>query len=285
MLLVSVVFTVVLLAGVLVLTGRFPIASYLTFWAVWTGTFAAYVAVESIRAARAVNRLRVSPGEPNDAPLRLGAEAIASRYRGRVFRSRATLFGLPLLDLNVSDSLPLAGQGQSTPAPRERRVARGWIAVGDDARGILLAVGHTARGLVAVGGRAVGVLSLGGMAVGLVAIGGFALGVVAVGGLGVGVLALGGGALGWQAAGGGAFAWDVAVGGGAVARDYAVGGAAWARCANDDAARTVLLDHPLAHAVQWSVASAVLALASFILFCVLTPLTVFPLMYRRQEPG
>ena len=136
-----------------------------------------------------------------------------------------------------------------------RRVARGWIAIGDDARGILLAIGSTARGLIAVGGRAFGVVSFGGLAVGLVAIGGLGLGVLGIGGLGAGVYAFGGGAVGWRSAGGLAIGWDVACGGGAFARhaaiggaaiagDYAVGGEARARHANDEAARSVLVHHP-----------------------------------------
>ncbi len=144
--------------------------------------------------------------------------------------------------------------GSSAP-DGQRRVARGWIAIGDDARGIVLAIGSTARGLVALGGRAFGVVSFGGLALGLVAIGGVGLGVLGIGGLGAGVYAFGGGAVGWRSAGGLAAGWDfacggaafaghAAIGGAAIARDYAVGGAAHARHANDQAARGVVLDHP-----------------------------------------
>jgi RNA polymerase sigma factor (sigma-70 family) len=300
MLLVSLLFNVVLIGSVLALAERWFVY-YMIFWATWMVTFGAYVTVESIRAAREVNRLRAAGGEPNDAPLRRGLEAIASRYRGRVFRSRGTLFGLPLIDVNVSDPLPPSGPGRSDAAPVKRRVARGWIAIGDDARGILLAVGNTARGFVAVGGRAVGALSLGGIAVGLIAVGGLSVGVLAIGGLGVGVLAIGGGAVGWQAAGGGAIAWDVAVGGGAVARhaafggaaiadEYAVGGGAWVRHGNDDAAEAVLLAHPLTQGMQGYVeavtcCNAAWVLVPFLLFCVLVPCAMIPLMYRREKGG
>jgi RNA polymerase sigma factor (sigma-70 family) len=283
--LVSVVFVAVLIGGLLLLAGRVGLAYYLIFWAAWMVTFGAYIAIESVRASRALKRLRaLAPAEPNDAPLRVGLEATAARYRGRVYRSRATLFGLPLIDINVRD--PLAGG--------ERQVARGWVAVGDDARGLLLAVGATARGFIAVGGRAVGVLSVGGMAAGLVAFGGLAVGGLAVGGLGVGVLALGGLAVGWQAAGGGAFAWDVACGGGAaawhaaygggaLAHEYAVGGAASALHANDDAARAVLLDHPLVQGMQWYMANSTWLLGLLVLLSLLGPLTMIPLLYRRTR--
>ena len=55
----------------------------------------------------------------------------------------AALLGLPLVDVNVCDAGP-----QSSPG-----VARGWIAVGDDARGVLVAIGGKALGFLAVGGR------------------------------------------------------------------------------------------------------------------------------------
>ena len=150
-----------------------------------------------------------------------------------------------------------------TAPEKGRRVARGWIAIGDDARGILLAVGSTARGFIAMGGRSFGVLSFGGLAMGLVAIGGLGLGVVGIGGLGAGVYAVGGMAVGWQAAGGWRRRWDAAVGGGAVARhmaaggaaiarDYAVGGGAYARHANDEQARAALSNHPfIRRALAW----------------------------------
>jgi RNA polymerase sigma factor (sigma-70 family) len=189
MLFVSIGFAAVLLAGVLAFAGQ---PDYLLFWAVWMVTYLGYVAVESVRAAREMQRLRVVAGEPNDSPLRRRVEAMSTQYRGRVYRSRVTLFGLPLIDVNFSD---LVSKG-------ERRKARGWIAVGDDASGMLLAVGGKACGLVAIGGVAVGGLSVGGVAAGLVAVGGLAVGVVSIGGLALGIIAIGGVAIGWQAVGG-----------------------------------------------------------------------------------
>ena len=194
---------------------------------------------------------------PNETALRAGWTAMATRFGDRVYRSEATFLGLPLVDINLGAPTPPEGgklPGSSTP-DGGRRVARGWIAIGDDARGILLAIGSTARGLVALGGRAFGAVSFGGMALGLVAFGGIGMGVLGIGGLGAGVYAFGGGAVGWRSAGGLAIGWDIACGGGAfayraaiggaaVALDYAVGGEARARHANDEAARVVLLDHP-----------------------------------------
>jgi len=256
-LLASVVFIAGLIGLIYALAGK---PSYLIAWGGWMVAFWAYLAVECVRLAREVKRIRAErdPDDlPNETALRAGWTAMAARFGDRVYRSEATLLGLPLIDINLSAPMPPRGEkppGSSVP-DGGRRVARGWIAIGDDARGLLLAIGSTARGFVALGSRAFGVVSFGGLALGLVAFGGLGLGVVGIGGLGAGVYAFGGGAVGWRAAGGLAIGWDIACGGGAfaehaavggaaIARDYAVGGEARARHANDEAARVVLLDHP-----------------------------------------
>jgi RNA polymerase sigma factor (sigma-70 family) len=297
MLLVSVLFTVALVGPELALAGRVPFVYTMIYWAAWMVTFGTYVTVESIRAARAVERIRAETAadtDPNDTPLRAGLIAMTARYRGRVFRTRTTFFGLPLIDIHVSDpGLPGGVSGPDAPPP-EDRVACGWIAVGDDARGVLLAVGGKARGFVAIGGRTIGVLSFGGLAVGVVAVGGLALGALALGGLALGVLAFGGLGVGWQACGGGAVAWDVACGGGAVAwhaafgggaiaHDFAVGGEALAKHANDAAAKAVLLDHPLKQAMEWYAANAGWFTTVLVLPFVLVPCGLLPLMYRRER--
>jgi zinc protease len=259
MLLVSIIFVAALFGLIEAFAGR---ASYLIAWATWLVGFWAYIAVECLCTVRAIKRIRSEhdPADlPNETALRAGWNSMAERIGERIYRSQATLFGLPLIDINTS--APMPPQGRKPPVwsdlDSERRVARGWIAIGDDARGVLLAIGSTACGLIALGGRAIGVVSCGGLAVGLVAFGGVALGVLGIGGLGAGVYALGGGAVGWRAAGGLAIGWDIAcgggafarhmaVGGGAIARDYAIGGDARAQHSNDDEARAALLNQPFA---------------------------------------
>jgi hypothetical protein len=121
---------------------------------------------------------------------------------GRRYRSKATLFGLPVFDVAFG------------PHGHERRgKARGIVALGDTATG-WLAIGGIARGIVAFGGITLGVFSFGGLAFGLLAA--FAglsasLG-LANGGLAVGTLASGGMAIGYFAQGGAAFG-DYARGG------------------------------------------------------------------------
>ncbi|MBC7819496.1 MAG: sigma-70 family RNA polymerase sigma factor, partial [Planctomycetaceae bacterium] len=192
----------------------------------WFVLFQGYVWTECFIAARAVQRIRSetpTDSDRNSAPLAVAMHRVANQWEGRVYRSSATLLGRPLIDIRVSTPSSMSS-GSSNPPPREK--ACGWIAIGDRADGVLLAIGGVARGFIAMGGVAVGVISLGGLSLGVLSFGGVAVGAVALGGLGLGGIAFGGGAIGWQACGGAALAWDVAVGGGAVAYHAAFGGGA-----------------------------------------------------------
>jgi predicted Ser/Thr protein kinase len=116
---------------------------------------------------------------------------------GAEYRSKATLFGLPLVHIATGYD----------PATGKQRVAKGIIAIGDLAVGVL-AIGGGAFGGIALGGGAIGLLSFGGFSIGLlVALGGLAVGGLAFGGGAIGVIAVGGGALGYYAFGG--QAWGV----------------------------------------------------------------------------
>jgi hypothetical protein len=110
---------------------------------------------------------------------------MASRARGWEYRSRATLFGLPLVHI-ASGVDPSNGRA---------RVAKG-----------IIAIGNIAVGGLAIGGVSFGVVSFGGASLGLIAIGGAAVGLLlALGGLAIGLVAIGGGAIGYYALGGGAW--------------------------------------------------------------------------------
>jgi len=123
------------------------------------------------------------------------------------YRSGFELLGLPFIHVAM---------GTMENGRWKRGVARGWIAVGDVAFGVLVSVGGIAFGGIAVGGLALGVVTLGGLALGGYSLGGLALGFLAIGGLAVG--------------------YQGALGGAAIAKDFAVGGLAIAEHANDAAA-------------------------------------------------
>jgi hypothetical protein len=92
------------------------------------------------------------------------------------------------------------------PVTHQRRIAKGIIAIGDQAIGVL-AIGGAACGLIAIGGLAIGGITLGGMSVGLaLAIGGGAIGCgAAFGGFALAPIAVGGCAIGYYVTGGAAF--------------------------------------------------------------------------------
>lgn len=138
-------------------------------------------------------------------PLPSAAEqpTIVNNYYQRAvyeYRSRRTLFGLPLVHINYGVGFHRA-------------------------KGII-AIGNIAAGLIAIGGLSVGLLSLGGVSLGLLlSLGGLAIGGVASGGGAVGLLAIGGGAAGLFAYGGLAYG-AYAAGGVAVGTKAAIGGMA-----------------------------------------------------------
>ena len=137
------------------------------------------------------------------------------------YKSEATLLGLPIVHIC---------SGNMVGAEYRRGTARGWIAIGDTAIGVLLAAGGVACGGIAFGGLASGLVAIGGVSLGALALAGVALGGYCVGGLAAGVIAVGGMA----------FAGYAAYGGGAIAIHYAFGGLAIARHANDPAAQEVM---------------------------------------------
>lgn len=113
------------------------------------------------------------------------------------YKSRRTLWGLPLVHINLGPGL---------------RKARGIVAVGNVAQGVL-ACGGISLGVISVGGISVGALTLAGLGAGLLVLAGLAVGVIALGGLAVGWFALGGMAVGVYAIGGYAQASRIAAGG------------------------------------------------------------------------
>lgn len=112
------------------------------------------------------------------------------------YKSKRTLFGLPLVHINLGRGI---------------HVARGIIAVGDIAIG-LLSAGVLSLGIISVGALALGLLALGAFAFGALAVGAVAVGIVAAGALAVGVYALGACAIASQIAMGAAASGDTAVG-------------------------------------------------------------------------
>jgi RNA polymerase sigma factor (sigma-70 family) len=132
------------------------------------------------------------------------------------YRSRASLFGWPLLHVRIGDRFDVI-----------RGPVKAWIAIGSS---------HAIGLLFASGGLAIAPISFGGIAIGLVPFGALALGLLSIGAGSLGVWAYGGMAIGWEVYGGCGFAWHSAMGGIVAARDFALGGIAHAAQANNETA-------------------------------------------------
>jgi RNA polymerase sigma factor (sigma-70 family) len=178
------------------------------------GSTFAYVAVMFLLSGWvALTHLRIRKEEMK----RPGSTGYFSRFEFYEYRSPRTLLGLPLV--HVRFNRDMAGPP-----------AKGWIAIGTKAYGIIFGAGAIAVGLISWGALAFGVVALGGVGAGLLGFGGMALGLGATGGLAVGYVAFGGGAIAWLGAAGGV----------TIAHHFAVGGGALAQHANDPAAQAFM---------------------------------------------
>ncbi len=203
-----------------------------------------------IRRWRTIVAEEVAAGSPTLPQTQLHRQL--ARWEGREWTSPWSLYGWPLVHINFgSPSLHPADAGAGGYKPR---IARGWIAIGDRAYGIVLAVGGIATGGIALGGVSMGGIAMGGASFGLVGIGGFGAGIFAYGGAAIGGFAVGGLALGGLAFGGLALALWGAKGGLAVAFQYATGGLAIAEHANDEAAALYVNQSSFFHFSEWLMA-------------------------------
>ena len=150
------------------------------------------------------------------------AEILAKDYAGNFppaayeFRSRVSLFGLPLLHIRLGDRFDVL-----------RGPVKAWIAIGSS---------HAVGVIFASGGIAVAPLSFGGIAIGLLPFGAIGMGLISLGAISLGVWSFGGLAIGWQTNSGVGIAWNAALGGLAFAHDFALGGSAHAAQANTELA-------------------------------------------------
>ena len=157
------------------------------------------------------------------------AQILAKDYAGNFpesafeYRSRWSLFGLPLVHARIGDRFDIL-----------RGPVKAWIAVGSS---------HAVGVIFASGGIAVAPISFGGIAFGLLSFGAIAVGAVPMGAIALGVWAFGGLVAGWQICGGCGAAWNAAIGGIVIAHDFALGGWAHAMQANTNAAEQFMQQH------------------------------------------
>ena len=133
------------------------------------------------------------------------------------FRSRASLFGLPLIHVRIGDRFDVV-----------RGPVKAWIAIGSS---------HAVGVIFASGGIAIAPICFGGIGIGILPFAAIAFGIFPIGAIAVGAWAYGGLAIGWQIFCGCGAAWNAATGGIVAARDFADGGIVLAAQANTEAAR------------------------------------------------
>jgi hypothetical protein len=137
------------------------------------------------------------------------------------YRSRLSLFGLPLVHVRLGDRFDVL-----------RGPVKAWFAIGSS---------HAVGLIFASGGIAVAPVSFGGIAIGLLPFGAISLGMFSIGAISLGIWAYGGLAFGWQVFCGAGVAWNAAMGGMAFAHDFASGGIAHAAQADTEIARQFFL--------------------------------------------
>jgi RNA polymerase sigma factor (sigma-70 family) len=166
-------------------------------------------------AQKTESALANSSHQSGSSPSLTGGETDSAAKPAFEYRTRTSLFGLPLVHIRFGGAWV-----------SQRQVVKAWIAGGDTAMGALFAFGGMAAAPICIGGFALGGIVLGGFGAGLICYAGFGVGIWVVGGLVSGLQAVGGCAAGWIAARGGI----------AVSHLYALGGIALAPHANDAAA-------------------------------------------------
>ena len=164
------------------------------------------------------------------------AQILTEKYGGQFppsafeYRSRWSLFGLPLLHVRIGDRFDIV-----------RPPVKAWIAIGSS---------HAVGVIFAAGGIAVAPICFGGIGIGIISYSGIALGICASGPVCLGVWAFGALAIGWQICCGCGLAWNAATGGVAIAHDFALGGIAHAIQANTEIAKQFIQQAPFFRAAQ-----------------------------------
>ena len=115
----------------------------------------------------------------------------------REYKSKRTLFGLPLVHIVYVDFFKKTGRFNFKSVP----VAHGIIAFGNKAKGII-AIGNFSAGFIAIGNASVGIIAIGNISAGLVSLGNIALALlITMGNFAAGLFSIGNMALGYATIG------------------------------------------------------------------------------------
>ena len=118
------------------------------------------------------------------------------------YRSSLTIFGLPLLHVNL-------GRGRNEK--KQWHVAKGIIAIGNVSIGVI-SLGMLSVGILSLGFLGMGIFMVGCVALGYLALGPLAIGYIAIGAMAIGVYSMGALAIGFKVAIGAAAYGNIAIG-------------------------------------------------------------------------
>ena len=209
-----------------------------------------------------------------------------SQWEGRHWTSKTSFLGLPLVQISMSD--PQQYYQEQSSGGSQQGIAKGWIAIGERAYGVLLAIGTQAYGCVAMGAVSVGLFAFGALGIGLFTIAGLGIGAISFAGCSIGGITFGGVTLGWIAFGAIAVAWKAAVGVISVAAQYAIGNSAYAPHANDAAAKLFVEQSSVLQTAQsvsdWMEQFGATGSLAFMTIFSLIPMIVMVLVGYRRKP-
>lgn len=171
-------------------------------------------------------------------PQAFADKAAQPNAKQREFKSRLTLFGVPLIHMQFG--MP----------EQSDQAAFGWIAGGSYARGLLFAWGGVAIAPISVGIISFGIFTVGAVGFGLLSTGTVAIGIVAFGAAAIGYKAFSSlSSLGWESAYSNGFA---------IANDAAIAPTAFANQINNEQAADIIRLPLLANNYHWLLAIIVI---------------------------
>ena len=248
----------------------------------WMAIFFMFMAGNGLMLRRAmVSVVEKSEREEEPELSPTGLATWINRWEGRRFTSKMQWLGLPLLQIAFSD--PSVHYNSLKP---KLLVARGWIAIGDHARGRLIALGHIAIAPIAAGTAALGIVAFGVASLGVLTFGVASLAVASIGVVSLGAWSGGVVAIGWATEGVIALGIDSANGVIAFSLDKATG-----LLTNGAPLKTpeseALLSHSRLHAFMLSVGRRLQPLGAFrfVALLLLFPavLAMLCVAYRRKR--
>jgi len=198
------------------------------------------------------------------------AKILAEKHAGHFppvayeFRSRASLFGWPLVHVRIGDRFDVM-----------RGPVKAWIAIGSS---------HSVGLIFASGGIAIAPISFGGIAVGGLSFSAIGIGIISFSAISLGVWAFGALAFGWQICCGCGIAWNAAMGDVVAAHQFAAGEVAHAAQANTEIATQFFQQSPFFNIAQTIGRHSILLMLIWVVPMMLQSRLIARARRQREQP-